>query len=183
MGDDDIRLEEFVLCRDGRYHRRDAFGYKVPDCTLQLVRPAAKRSEPAAGDTEAAEAAAAEARAKARAKAAVRMVVPRGAEASIHQMDDEQLNDKVRLLRAMLEWEAEVLNEEGEAATRGWGVRKAAPSARRYTARTPVANRRRISPLVSAAASEEPAAPEQAGWVSHAPHVRVSVHVRVCLLH
>ena len=97
MGDDDLRLEEFVLCRDGRYHRRDAFGYKVPECTLQLVRPAATRSESPAGDTEAAEAAeAATAKAKARAKAAVRMVVPRGAGASIHQMDDEQLNDKVR---------------------------------------------------------------------------------------
>ena len=88
MGDDDLRLEEFVLCRDGRYHRRDAFGYKVPECTLQLVRPAATRSESPAGDTEAAEAAeAATAKAKARAKAAVRMVVPRGAGASIHQMD------------------------------------------------------------------------------------------------
>jgi hypothetical protein len=58
--------------------------------------------------------------------------VARGAEVSVSQMDDEQINDKVRLLRSMLEWEAEVLNVEGDGkpavawamARARWGVRK-----------------------------------------------------------
>jgi len=69
----------------------------------------------------------------------------------------------------MLEWEAEVLNEEGKASTssaRGWGVRKSAASShRRYTARTPVANRR-VSPLVVSAAAAASEEDEEAGLVS-----------------
>lgn len=45
QGDHEWRLEEFVLCKDDRYHRRDAFGYKMPDCTLQIVRPASHLSQ------------------------------------------------------------------------------------------------------------------------------------------
>lgn len=37
QGDLRARVEEFVLCRDGRWHRRDHLGYTHPDTTLALL--------------------------------------------------------------------------------------------------------------------------------------------------
>jgi hypothetical protein len=37
QGDLRARVEEFVLCRDGRWHRRDHLGYTHPDTTLTLL--------------------------------------------------------------------------------------------------------------------------------------------------
>jgi hypothetical protein len=37
QGDLRARVEEYVLCRDGRWHRRDHLGYTHPDTTLTLL--------------------------------------------------------------------------------------------------------------------------------------------------
>eukprot|EP00976_Prorocentrum_cordatum_P057522 1159913-Prorocentrum_minimum.AAC.2 len=47
QGSDVVRLEQFVLCGDWRYHLRDAYGHKHSDCTLQIVQPAPEGAESA----------------------------------------------------------------------------------------------------------------------------------------
>lgn len=38
QGDLRVHIEEYVLCKDGRYHRRDHLGYLHPDTTLTLLQ-------------------------------------------------------------------------------------------------------------------------------------------------
>jgi hypothetical protein len=59
QGDLRARVEEFVLCRDGRWHRRDHLGYTHPDTTLTLLEGYEAEAAAAAGGASAAGAAAA----------------------------------------------------------------------------------------------------------------------------
>jgi len=99
QGDHEWRLEEFVLCKDDRYHRRDAFGYKMPDCTLQIVQPASHLSQ------------------RIHQSSGAPMPLPSTSASTGSRLDETQIAEKVRLLRSMLEWEAEMLWEEDDEAS------------------------------------------------------------------
>lgn len=89
QGDWDTCLEEYVLCTDGRYHRVDCYGHKMP----QYVQPldlAAAVGRPVGGG--------------------------RLASSTVAVSDEDVLNEKVRVLRSMLSWEKDMTAGPEDAA-------------------------------------------------------------------
>eukprot|EP00854_Cymbomonas_tetramitiformis_P013648 gene13648-16129_t len=83
QGDGRYTLEDFVRCRDGRFHKEDCYGHKLPT-TVELLQDYAPSPSSRSGDNPDTD-------------------TP---ETSVSE------REVVRLLRSMLEWEAEVMTGE-----------------------------------------------------------------------
>ena len=110
QGDFRVALEEFGLCSDGRYHKIDAYGRKLDAC-VEILDLSAGPGVPAASsgwDTGL----------PAGLQSGSAGGLPRWPSDSA-RTDEEALNDKVRLLRSLLTWEADmrgVADESSESA-------------------------------------------------------------------
>ncbi|KAL4419557.1 hypothetical protein ABPG77_006888 [Micractinium sp. CCAP 211/92] len=97
QGDLHVALELFTLCSDGKYHRLDRFGHKLPT----IVVPLAAEAEGAGPGGTASSAGSSLAEAVAAPELAASSSADGGSEM-------EYMNNKIRLLRSMLEWGREL---------------------------------------------------------------------------
>ncbi|KAK3276560.1 hypothetical protein CYMTET_15372 [Cymbomonas tetramitiformis] len=116
QGDGRYTLEDFVRCRDGRFHKEDCYGHKLPT-TVELLQDYAPSPSSRSGDnpdTDTPETSVSE-------REVVTALLPspksgsplyRASRPPRTSLSPDELNDKVRLLRSMLEWEAEVMTGE-----------------------------------------------------------------------
>ncbi|KAL4431494.1 hypothetical protein ABPG75_006750 [Micractinium tetrahymenae] len=113
QGDLTAALELFTLCSDGKYHRLDRFGHKLPTIVVPLAVEA-EEPRPGGGATAAAAASLAEA------GAAPEHAASSPAAGVSGEM--EYMSNKIRLLRSMLEWGRELgasIAAEGVGVTDG----------------------------------------------------------------
>lgn len=107
QGDLVASLELFTLCGDGKYHRRDQFGHKLPTVAVPLVR------EPVVEEGE-----------------VVGLGEQGGDDGPPPPDDAAYMNNRIRLLRSMLEWGADIGSQlpPTEEAEEGEGVDASTPS-------------------------------------------------------
>jgi ppGpp synthetase/RelA/SpoT-type nucleotidyltranferase len=89
QGDLVASLELFTLCGDGKYHRRDQFGHKLPTVAVPLVREPVVEEGEVVGLVDSSEDESGDEEKKQRSD---------GAD------DAAYMNNRIRLLRSMLEW-------------------------------------------------------------------------------
>jgi len=120
-GDMQATLEMFTLCSDGKYHRLDRFGHKLPTTMVPLRLRAPSPSQSNENDnSDDAE------------RVSIHGAIPTAAKsAPEHGSGDSGadaemafMNNRIRLLRSMIEWGADI---EGEGGPAGEGVATARP--------------------------------------------------------
>lgn len=108
QGDMMVSLELFTLCSDGKYHRIDQFGHKLPTVAVPLAAMPLPTSAPEEEQSKVL-LASSEAQGEDLGEGRPNESIPSVAGAIAGPLDEATyLNNRIRLLRSMLEWGADI---------------------------------------------------------------------------